>query len=102
MRARVEFRALKPGMLQLCALEAPQETVLDNVLIDSKPLIGRSRLQLQYLWPDIAGRCSTVQVDYMPCVASPCVASPSPSPSRFSIFSRIRSISYPMLCTAHD
>ena len=65
----MEYRDLQPGMLQLCTLEALQETVLGNVLIDSKPHIGRARLQLQYLWTDIAGRCSTVQVDYMPCVA---------------------------------
>lgn len=67
MRARVEYRALKPGLMQLCSVEEPQEMVLGNILVDAKPHIGRARLQLQYLWPDIAGRCTTVQVDYMPC-----------------------------------
>lgn len=66
MRARVEYRALQPGLRQLCGLEAPPETVLENILTDAKPHTGRACLQLQYLWPDISGRCSTLQVEYMP------------------------------------
>lgn len=60
------WRALHPGLAALTALEDPEEVVLSNILVDGAPLVGRARLQLQFLWRDIAGRCCTLQADYMP------------------------------------
>nr|CAG9553000.1 UM005_0337.1 [Ulva compressa] len=60
------WRALHPGLAVLTALEEVEEVVLSNIVVDGAPLVGRARLQLQHLWRDIAGRCCTLQVDYMP------------------------------------
>lgn len=70
------WHTLHPGLAALAALEPLDDVVLNNIHVDGAPLVGRARLQLQFLWRDIAGRCCTLQVDYMPC------ASASPPPSR--------------------
>lgn len=65
------WRALHPGLAALAALEPLDDVVLNNIHVDGAPLVGRARLQLQFLWRDIAGRCCTLQVDYMPCAPRP-------------------------------
>lgn len=65
------WHALQPGLAALTALEDPDEVVLGNIHVDGAPLVGRAKLHLQYLWRDIAGRCCTLQVDYMPCAPPP-------------------------------
>ena len=39
-------------------------------MVDGQPLVGRSKVQLQYLWADIAGHAEHVSMEFVPC--APC------------------------------
>ena len=55
----------------LQGLEEPAPAVLQNILVDGEPLVGRAQIHLQHLWADVvAAQATTLEMDFVPCVAS--------------------------------
>lgn len=46
---------------------ARASTVLQNVFLDGKPLVGRSKIDPHYLWTDMYGRAALLECDFVMC-----------------------------------
>jgi hypothetical protein len=60
---------IKKVLRALWSLEEPPAAVLQNILVDGEPLVGRAQVHLQHLWTDVGTRACTLHVDFIECAA---------------------------------